>query len=161
MACIAIVGAGPSGAAAGRHLALQGHAVTLFDKSDFPRDKTCGDWLTPIALRELGALGLDLHALDALVPGHAQVRRSTLVSPDGRRSEHPSAPQGPQSAQDRGKRERHIGARIPIGHREYVDAVEFVAILDHALATRHQRPSQAGAADPHACVQSASWVHRY
>lgn len=94
MACIAIVGAGPSGSAAARHLALQGHAVTLFDRASFPRDKTCGDWLTPIALRELGALGLDLPALDALVPGHAQVRRSTLVSPNGRRSEHPSAPQG-------------------------------------------------------------------
>ncbi|MGY0197171.1 NAD(P)/FAD-dependent oxidoreductase [Leptothrix sp. BB-4] len=94
MACIAIVGAGPSGAAAGRHLALRGHAVTLIDRARFPRDKTCGDWLTPIALRELAALGLDADALEARVPGHAQVLRSTLVSPDGHRSEQPASQPG-------------------------------------------------------------------
>ena len=91
MATIAIVGAGPAGAAAGRHLASRGHAVTLFDRAAFPRDKTCGDWLTPAALSELAALGLDADALNLGAPGHATITRTLLVAPGGRRSVHESA----------------------------------------------------------------------
>src|SRR4029453_14456420 len=46
---IPIRGAGPAGAAAGWHLATRGYAVTLVDAAPFPRDKTCGDRLTPLA----------------------------------------------------------------------------------------------------------------
>ena len=88
MARVAIVGAGPAGAAAGWHLASRGHTVTLFDRASFPRDKTCGDWLTPLALQELAALGLDGEALTRLAPGHTTIRRTALQSPDGGRSEH-------------------------------------------------------------------------
>ena len=94
MARIAIVGAGPAGAAAGCHLATRGHAVTLFDRTAFPRDKTCGDWLTPAALAELAALGLDADALTRGAPGHAIITRTVLVAPSGRRSEHESAAPG-------------------------------------------------------------------
>ncbi len=94
MARIAIVGAGPAGAAAAYHLATRGHAVTLFDRAVFPRDKTCGDWLTPAALRELAALGLDADALARAAPGHATITRTVLVAPAGRRSEHKSAAPG-------------------------------------------------------------------
>jgi flavin-dependent dehydrogenase len=87
MSRVAIVGAGPAGAAAGWHLARRGHEVTLFDRAAFPRDKTCGDWLTPLALRELAALGLDAAALEQAAPGHALIQRNALLSPDGRRSE--------------------------------------------------------------------------
>ncbi len=88
MSRVAIVGAGPAGAAAGWHLARRGHSVTLFDRAVFPRDKTCGDWLTPLALRELATLGLDGAALARAEPGHALIQSSALLSPDGRRSEH-------------------------------------------------------------------------
>lgn len=84
---IAIVGAGPAGSAAGFHLAVRGHAVTLFDREAFPRDKTCGDWLTPAAMAELAILGLDGAALALRAPGHAIVSRTLLASPDGRTSE--------------------------------------------------------------------------
>jgi menaquinone-9 beta-reductase len=83
---VAIVGAGPAGAAAGRHLATRGHSVTLIDRAPFPRDKTCGDWLTPAALSELSAMGLDRATLARLAPGHATVTATRLVSPDGRAS---------------------------------------------------------------------------
>ncbi len=87
MSSIAIIGAGPAGSAAAFHLASRGHAVTLFDRALFPRDKTCGDWLTPTALAEIALLGLDADALVRGAPGHATIQRTALVAPGGRRSE--------------------------------------------------------------------------
>lgn len=55
---VIIVGAGPAGSAAGHYLARAGHDVLLLDKSDFPRDKTCGDGLTPRALEVLQDMGI-------------------------------------------------------------------------------------------------------
>ncbi len=56
---VAIVGAGPGGAAAAAHLAARGRDVVLLDKESFPRDKVCGDGLTPRVVRELLDLGLE------------------------------------------------------------------------------------------------------
>ncbi|MEP7358211.1 MAG: FAD-dependent oxidoreductase, partial [Anaerolineales bacterium] len=47
---VIIVGAGPAGSALAYFLARAGRDVLLIDKADFPRDKTCGDGLTPRAL---------------------------------------------------------------------------------------------------------------
>jgi geranylgeranyl reductase family protein len=55
---VLIVGAGPGGSAAAFAAARAGHDVTLLDSAVFPRDKTCGDGLTPRAIAELDALGL-------------------------------------------------------------------------------------------------------
>ncbi len=55
---VVVVGAGPAGSAAARHLAAAGADVTLLEKASFPRDKICGDGLTPRAVRELGYLGV-------------------------------------------------------------------------------------------------------
>lgn len=55
---VAIVGAGPGGSSAAHYLAKSGLDVLLLDKFDFPRDKTCGDALTPRALRVLGEMGI-------------------------------------------------------------------------------------------------------
>lgn len=55
---IIIVGAGPSGCAAARILAQGGWRVGLFDKAQFPREKTCGDALIPDAHAALEKLGL-------------------------------------------------------------------------------------------------------
>src|SRR5574341_2277165 len=60
---IAIVGAGPAGSAAAYFLAKAGLNVALLDKADFPRDKTCGDGLTPRALKVLDAMGA-LHKVE-------------------------------------------------------------------------------------------------
>ncbi len=53
-----VVGAGPSGAACAHWLAEAGHDVVLVDKKVFPREKTCGDGLTPRAVRQLEDMGL-------------------------------------------------------------------------------------------------------
>jgi geranylgeranyl reductase family protein len=53
-----VVGGGPSGAAASYWLAERGHRVLIVEKKRFPRDKTCGDGLTPRAVRQLHDMGL-------------------------------------------------------------------------------------------------------
>ena len=55
---VAIVGGGPSGAAAAHYLATKGHSVLVCEKKSFPREKTCGDGLTPRAVKELEIMGL-------------------------------------------------------------------------------------------------------
>jgi geranylgeranyl reductase family protein len=59
---VIVVGAGPAGASAAYHLAEAGVDVLLLEKSAFPRDKICGDGLTPRAVRQLVAMGIDLEA---------------------------------------------------------------------------------------------------
>ncbi len=55
---ILIIGAGPAGAAAAQVLARRGRDVLLVDRSEFPRDKVCGDGLIPDALAALERLGI-------------------------------------------------------------------------------------------------------
>ena len=50
---ILVIGAGPGGSAAAWSLAKLGHDVLLIDADEFPRDKTCGDGLTPMAVGTL------------------------------------------------------------------------------------------------------------
>ena len=56
---VLVVGAGPAGSAAAAWSARQGLDVALVDAAVFPRDKTCGDGLTPRAIGELRRLGLE------------------------------------------------------------------------------------------------------
>jgi len=55
---VIIVGAGPAGSATAYFLARGGLRVALLDKFDFPRDKTCGDGLTPRAIKVLDEIGI-------------------------------------------------------------------------------------------------------
>ena len=56
---VLVVGGGPAGSAAAYWLARDGHQVTLVEKKEFPRDKTCGDALTPRAIVQLQEMGFD------------------------------------------------------------------------------------------------------
>lgn len=58
---VAVVGAGPSGSAAAIHAARAGWEVALIDAAEFPRDKTCGDGLTPRAMHQLDLLGIKVN----------------------------------------------------------------------------------------------------
>jgi menaquinone-9 beta-reductase len=55
---VVVVGAGPSGSAAAAWAARSGRDVLVIDSARFPRDKACGDGLTPRAVAELELLGL-------------------------------------------------------------------------------------------------------
>jgi menaquinone-9 beta-reductase len=54
---VIVVGAGPGGSAAAAFLARAGVKVRVLDRSGFPRDKVCGDGLTPQAVYWLDRLG--------------------------------------------------------------------------------------------------------
>ena len=55
---VIVVGAGPGGSATAAYLAMAGLDVLLLEKTHFPREKVCGDGLTPRAVRELVNLGI-------------------------------------------------------------------------------------------------------
>ena len=55
---VIVVGAGPAGSAAAHYLASAGYDVILVDKCKFPRDKICGDFVSPVAQIELRRLGI-------------------------------------------------------------------------------------------------------
>jgi geranylgeranyl reductase family protein len=76
---VVIVGAGPGGSAAAHYLAKHGLDVLLLDKANFPRDKTCGDGLTPRALDILDDMGL----LNELLRTGCRINGMEIVAPRG------------------------------------------------------------------------------
>ena len=56
---VVIVGGGPSGSACAYWLAKAGWDVALLERKTFPREKTCGDGLTPRSVRQLADMGLE------------------------------------------------------------------------------------------------------
>jgi len=66
---IAVIGAGPAGAAAAIRAARGGARVVVVDQAPYGRDKVCGDGLTPRAVAALEELSIDLsraHRIDGL-----------------------------------------------------------------------------------------------
>lgn len=55
---VIVIGAGPAGSLTARQLALAGKEVLLLDAKTFPRDKVCGGYLNPRAVRVLESLDL-------------------------------------------------------------------------------------------------------
>jgi geranylgeranyl reductase family protein len=75
---VVVVGAGPAGSAAALAARRGGASVLLLDRSDFPRDKPCGDGIAADALDVLSDLGVP----DAAA-GYPSVPRLRLVAPGG------------------------------------------------------------------------------
>ena len=81
---VIVVGAGPSGATTAYYLAQAGLTVLLIEKARFPREKVCGDGLTPRAVKALIAMGVDTG------PGSGWLRNKGLrVIGAGKRLELP------------------------------------------------------------------------
>ncbi|WP_336028267.1 geranylgeranyl reductase family protein [Geodermatophilus sp. FMUSA9-8] len=57
---VVVVGAGPAGSAAAWALATAGLDVVVLEKARFPREKVCGDGLTPRAVKALDEMGVDV-----------------------------------------------------------------------------------------------------
>ena len=56
---VLVIGAGPGGSTAAYFLARHGVDVALVEKASFPREKVCGDGLTPRVVKLLGEMGVD------------------------------------------------------------------------------------------------------
>ena len=84
---VLVVGAGPAGSAAAAWSARAGRDTLLVDAAVFPRDKTCGDGLTPRAIGELQALGLEdwlrAHAVSRGLRAHGFGQTLLLPWPGG------------------------------------------------------------------------------
>jgi geranylgeranyl reductase family protein len=61
---VLVVGGGPGGSAAAHWLARDGHAVMVVEKKEYPREKTCGDGLTPRSIHQLREMGFDFDVSD-------------------------------------------------------------------------------------------------
>ena len=75
-----VVGAGPAGSATAAHLARAGLDVLLVDRSRFPRDKPCSEYLSPGATPLLERLGV---AGEVERSAHAKLAGMKVVSPGG------------------------------------------------------------------------------
>ena len=67
---VVIVGAGPAGSTAAYHLAQAGLDVVVAEKAAFPREKVCGDGLTPRAVKQLIAMGIDTSPAAGWIHNH-------------------------------------------------------------------------------------------
>ena len=88
---MAVIGAGPAGAAAAIRAARGGARVTVFEKGSPGRDKVCGDGLTPRAVAALEELGIALdgaHRIDGLRMIAGSTRRELLWPADNRFGAH-------------------------------------------------------------------------
>ncbi len=56
---VLVVGAGPGGSAAAYHLARHGIDVTVVERASFPREKVCGDGITPRGVAAILKMGID------------------------------------------------------------------------------------------------------
>ena len=82
---VVVVGGGPAGSSAACTIIKSGLSVLLIDKSEFPREKCCGDGLTTMALRLSEELGLDILKLDNL----EVVDKAVIHFPSGRKEVFP------------------------------------------------------------------------
>lgn len=73
---VAVSGGGPAGSAAAWQAVRTGARVILLDKAEFPRDKPCGDGLTPRAVSFMQKMGL----ADEVAKFH-RLNRATIYSP--------------------------------------------------------------------------------
>ena len=81
---VAVVGAGPAGAAAALAAVRAGARVLLLDRADFPRDKPCGDGIAAEAVDVLAGLGVD-----GVTDGYRPVTNLRLVAPGGAQVSRP------------------------------------------------------------------------
>jgi geranylgeranyl reductase family protein len=77
---VIVVGGGPAGAAAAIFMRQRGCDVLLLDEARFPRDKICGESVSPEGWRLIAALGAE-KAVRELLP--RPIHGMTLVAPDG------------------------------------------------------------------------------
>src|SRR5438270_358477 len=83
-----IIGGGPAGSSAAIHLAASGARVLVAEQKRFPREKLCGEFISPECLEHFARLGV----LERMtLAGGAQVSQTVFYAPSGRGLTVPSA----------------------------------------------------------------------
>jgi geranylgeranyl reductase family protein len=77
---VVIIGAGPGGSATATFLAQKGVKVLLLDRAMFPRNKICGDGLTPRAVTALERLGV----LEQVTNVSQRINYAKVIAPNGK-----------------------------------------------------------------------------
>jgi len=103
---VIVVGAGPAGAATATHLARGGMDTLVVERGTFPRDKVCGDFLSPTALWELLALS------DSLALGGTNAVTTAALYLDGSLLVEQALPAGPLPPLGRVVPRRELDAAI-------------------------------------------------
>jgi geranylgeranyl reductase family protein len=80
---VLVVGAGPGGSSAAYHLARHGIDVTIAEKAAFPREKVCGDGLTPRSVKAILDMGVDVDdaRFERVIGLRVHARRTTIQLP--------------------------------------------------------------------------------
>jgi menaquinone-9 beta-reductase len=76
---VAVAGAGPAGCAAAIRLVRSGLRVIMIEQKRFPREKLCGEFVSPECLSHFQVLGIDLGALRG-----STIARAVFYTVDGR-----------------------------------------------------------------------------
>jgi geranylgeranyl reductase family protein len=87
---VLVVGGGPGGAAAGYWLAQRGLSVLIAEKKDYPREKACGDGLTPRAIKQLVDMGFDFEGHHRIIGLRAYAGDTRLEMPWPEHSVYPN-----------------------------------------------------------------------
>jgi len=142
---VVVVGGGPAGAACAYWLASAGWDVLMVERKSYPREKTCGDGLTPRAVRQLTDIGVGgelagHHRFDGL-RSIAFGRELELRWPD-----HPDFPPYgyvvPRSELDRMVAERAVKAGATLWQQtEALEPVRQAGLVRGALVRRRQGTS--------------------
>jgi menaquinone-9 beta-reductase len=83
-----IIGGGPAGSSAAIHMAASGARVLLAEQKRFPREKLCGEFISPECLEHFARLGVLGSMSEA---GGARVSQTVFYAPSGRSLAVPSA----------------------------------------------------------------------
>jgi flavin-dependent dehydrogenase len=112
---VIIVGGGPAGASAAVHLAASGARVLLAERERFPREKLCGEFISPECLEHFTRLGVSEEMSRG---GGARVAETVFYAPSGRGVSVPSAWFGGQSGDALGLSRAEMDARLLARARE-------------------------------------------
>lgn len=104
-----VVGGGPAGASAAVHLAASGARVLLAERERFPREKLCGEFISPECLEHFARLGV-LEEMSR--GGGARVSETVFYAPSGRGVSVPSAWFGGRGGDALGLSRAEMDARL-------------------------------------------------